>query len=50
MDPDTHATGDELGPEREEKDAQVLKREGFEEELMDDDESEAGEHTDDVQD
>lgn len=42
--------GDDLAPEHEEKEAQVLKREGLEEELMEEGESAAGEQIEDVED
>ncbi len=43
------APDDPLKPEREQKDAQVLDREGVEEELMQEGESEEGEDIADVQ-
>jgi hypothetical protein len=44
------AADDPLKPELDEKEAQVLQREGLEGELMDDDESEEGEQIDDAED
>ncbi len=49
MAPEPHDPDDPLEPELEEKGAQVLKREGLEEELMEE-ESEAGEEIGDVED
>ena len=43
-------TDGNLADEQQEKEAQVLKREGLEEELMDDEDSDAGEEIDDAED
>ena len=51
MEPDAHQDADdELAPEKEEKEAQVLKREGLEEELMEEGASGDGERIDDMDD